>query len=64
MTATPRARSPPATASCCSPSSTTTASPRPSFPLINTLQERRDMWLMKKYGLPRLYWGLMLRGRA
>ena len=38
--------------------------PAPSFPLINTLKERRDMWLMKKYGLPRLYWGLMLRGRA
>jgi sulfide:quinone oxidoreductase len=38
--------------------------PAPSFPLIDTLQERRDMWLMKKYGLPRLYWGLMLRGRA
>ncbi|MBZ4421589.1 FAD/NAD(P)-binding oxidoreductase [Myxococcus sp. RHSTA-1-4] len=38
--------------------------PTPSFPLINTIQERRDMWLMKKYGLPRLYWSLMLRGRA
>jgi sulfide:quinone oxidoreductase len=38
--------------------------PTSSFPLINTLQERRDMWLMKKYGLPRLYWSFMLRGRA
>ncbi len=38
--------------------------PAPSFPLINTIQERRDMWLMKKYGLPRLYWGFMLRGLA
>jgi sulfide:quinone oxidoreductase len=38
--------------------------PTPSFPLIDTLQERRDMWLMKKYGLPRLYWSFMLRGRA
>jgi sulfide:quinone oxidoreductase len=38
--------------------------PTPSFPFINTIQERRDMWLMKKYGLPCLYWGLMLRGRA
>ncbi|MBN1206899.1 MAG: NAD(P)/FAD-dependent oxidoreductase [Myxococcaceae bacterium] len=38
--------------------------PAPSFPLIDTLQERRDMWLVKKYGLPRLYWNLMLRGRA
>jgi sulfide:quinone oxidoreductase len=38
--------------------------PTPSFPLIDTIQERRDMWLMKKYGLPRLYWSLMMRGRA
>ncbi|MDY7229071.1 NAD(P)/FAD-dependent oxidoreductase [Hyalangium rubrum] len=38
--------------------------PTPSFPLINTLQERHDMWLMKRYGLPRLYWGFMLRGLA
>lgn len=38
--------------------------PTPSFPLIDTLQERRDMWLMKKYGLPRLYWSLMMRGLA
>ncbi|MFP2908218.1 FAD-dependent oxidoreductase [Pyxidicoccus sp. 3LFB2] len=38
--------------------------PTPSFPLIDTLQERRDMWLMKKYGLPRMYWSLMMRGLA
>ncbi len=38
--------------------------PTPSIPLIDTLQERRDMWLLKKYGLPQLYWKLMLRGRA
>ena len=38
--------------------------PAPSFPLIDTIQERRDMWLMKKYGLPRLYWSLMMRGLA
>jgi sulfide:quinone oxidoreductase len=38
--------------------------PTPSLPLIDTLQERRDMWLLKKYGLPQLYWKLMLRGRA
>jgi sulfide:quinone oxidoreductase len=38
--------------------------PTPSFPLIDTIRERRDMWLMKKYGLPRLYWSLMMRGRA
>lgn len=38
--------------------------PAPSFPFIDTLRERHDMWLMKKYGLPRLYWSLMMRGRA
>ncbi|MFY0526899.1 FAD-dependent oxidoreductase [Archangium gephyra] len=38
--------------------------PTPSIPLIDTLKERRDMWLLKKYGLPQLYWKLMLRGRA
>jgi sulfide:quinone oxidoreductase len=38
--------------------------PTPSFPFIDTLRERRDMWLMKKYGLPRLYWDFMMRGRA
>ncbi|SEM63437.1 sulfide:quinone oxidoreductase [Stigmatella aurantiaca] len=38
--------------------------PAPTFPFINTFQERRDMWLMKKHGLPRLYWGFMLRGLA
>lgn len=38
--------------------------PTPSFPLIDTMQERRDMWLLKKYGLPRMYWTLMMRGLA
>ncbi|MBU8900050.1 pyridine nucleotide-disulfide oxidoreductase [Corallococcus sp. H22C18031201] len=38
--------------------------PTPSLPFINTLQERRDMWFLKKYGLPRLYWNFMMRGRA
>lgn len=38
--------------------------PTPSLPLIDTLRERRDLWLLKKYGLPRLYWDWMLRGRA
>ncbi len=37
---------------------------RPSFPLINTLKPRYDMWLLKRYGLPALYWHLMLPGRA
>ncbi|MGW1288603.1 FAD-dependent oxidoreductase [Streptomyces sp. NPDC002586] len=37
---------------------------RPSLPLIDTTHERRDMWYLKRYGLPFLYWNLMLRGRA
>ena len=38
--------------------------PAPSFPVIDTFKPRRDMWLLKKYGLPFLYWNLMLKGRA
>ena len=38
--------------------------PKPSLPVINTLKPRRDMWYLKKYGLPFLYWNLMLKGRA
>jgi sulfide:quinone oxidoreductase len=38
--------------------------PTPSIPLINTMKERYDMWLLKKYGLPWLYWNLMLKGRV
>lgn len=41
-----------------------TLKPRPSFPLINLQKERRDMWYLKRRGLPFLYWNLMLRGRA
>lgn len=38
--------------------------PAPSIPIINTLKPRRDMWYLKKYGLPALYWNLMLKGRV
>ena len=38
--------------------------PAPSIPLIDTIEERRDMWYLKRYGLPALYWNLMLRGLA
>ena len=38
--------------------------PTPSIPVINTIKERRDMWYLKRYGLPALYWHFMLRGRA
>jgi sulfide:quinone oxidoreductase len=36
----------------------------PTIPLINAQKERYDMWLHKRYGLPLLYWNLMLKGRA
>lgn len=38
--------------------------PKPSFPFIDTTRPRRDMWYLKRYGLPFLYWNLMLRGLA
>ncbi len=41
-----------------------TMEPTPSIPFIDTTRERRDMWYLKRYGLPALYWNLMLRGRA
>jgi len=41
-----------------------TMEPAPSIPFIDTTRERRDMWYLKRYGLPALYWNLMLRGLA
>jgi sulfide:quinone oxidoreductase len=41
-----------------------TLEPTPSFSIINTTKERHDMWYLKRYGLPALYWNLMLKGRA
>lgn len=41
-----------------------TMEPAPSIPLIDTTKPRRDMWFLKKYGLPFMYWNLMLKGRA
>lgn len=38
--------------------------PKPSFPYIDTTRPRRDMWYLKRYGLPAMYWNLMLRGLA
>lgn len=38
--------------------------PKPSIPLIDTTKERTDMWYLKRYGLPLLYWHFMLKGRA
>lgn len=39
-----------------------TMRPRPSFPLIDTIKERRDMWYLKRYGLPAFYWNVMVKG--
>ncbi len=39
-----------------------TGKPTPSIPLIDTQKERHDMYLLKRYGLPWMYWNLMLRG--
>jgi len=41
-----------------------TMKPTPSIPYIDTIKERRDMWYLKRYGLPALYWNLMLKGLA
>ena len=38
--------------------------PEPSIPLIDTMKPRYDMYLLKRYGLPALYWHGMLKGRA
>jgi sulfide:quinone oxidoreductase len=38
--------------------------PKPSFPFINTFKERYSMYALKRYGLPWMYWNLMLRGRT
>ena len=41
-----------------------TMKPTPSIPIINTKKERYDMWLLKRYGLPFMYWNLMLKGKV
>jgi len=41
-----------------------TKNPTPTLPFINTFKERYDMWLLKKYGLPWMYWNIALRGRT
>ncbi len=41
-----------------------TMKPHPTLPLIDTRRERYDMWLLKRYGLPYMYWNLMLKGLA
>ena len=36
----------------------------PSFPVINPTKPHRSYWYLKKYGLPFMYWNLMLKGLA
>lgn len=36
----------------------------PSFPLLNPTTPHRVYWYLKKYGLPFMYWNLMLKGLA
>ncbi|MGB3231651.1 MAG: FAD/NAD(P)-binding oxidoreductase [Mycobacterium sp.] len=36
----------------------------PSIPLIDPTKPHRSYWYLKKYGLPFMYWNLMLKGRA
>lgn len=38
--------------------------PAPSFPFIDTTKERWEMYQLKRYGLPAMYWHGMMRGRA
>jgi len=41
-----------------------TMKPTPSIPFINTQKERFDMCVLKRYGLPFLYWHLMMKGHV
>jgi len=42
----------------------TTMEPKHPLSVIDTAKERKGMWLLKKYGLPALYWSRMFKGRA
>ncbi|MDY6995258.1 MAG: FAD/NAD(P)-binding oxidoreductase [Actinomycetota bacterium] len=37
---------------------------KPSVPLLDPTKPHRAYWYMKKYGLPAMYWNLMLKGLA
>jgi sulfide:quinone oxidoreductase len=41
-----------------------TGGPRPRLKGIDTIRERYDMWLLKRYGLPWLYWNRLLKGKT
>ena len=38
--------------------------PHKTVPLIDTQKERYDMWLLKKHGLPFMYWNFLMKGKA
>ena len=38
--------------------------PTPSIPFIDTSKERWSMYMLKRHGLPFMYWNLMLKGKA
>lgn len=38
--------------------------PSPSIPPIDTSKERWSMYMLKRRGLPWMYWNLMLKGKA
>lgn len=40
-----------------------TIEPDPTFPFDQS-EERYDMYVLKKFGLPWMYWNLMLKGKA
>jgi sulfide:quinone oxidoreductase len=37
---------------------------KPSVPLLDSTKPHRSYWYLKKYGLPFMYWNLMLKGLA
>ena len=41
-----------------------TMRPHKTVPLIDTQKERRDMYLLKRYGLPFMYWNFLMKGKA
>lgn len=41
-----------------------TMEPTPSFRFIDTTKPRKDMWHLKRTGLPLLYWNAMMKGRS
>jgi hypothetical protein len=36
----------------------------PSFPVLDPTKPHRVYWYLKRYGLPFMYWNLMLKGMA